>query len=130
MPLQRSDTPVQESTAWRPEKPGDSISGKLTKVSSRDGGHGEYPVLRIENSRGEWSVHAFHSVLRSELRDLAPKVNDSLTITYLGKIEKEDRGYHKYEVRGSDEVDWDRYAVEGDKFVDGNVTPDNDSIPF
>ena len=55
---------------WRPN-PGDKLIGVVVGLETRDGGHGEYPIVSVRSDDGhDRAFHAFHTVVRSELEKL------------------------------------------------------------
>lgn len=111
---QQSDFP----TAWRPE-PGETITGKMLSVEVIDpAGQGPYPCVTIQTSSGEErAIHAFHTVLQTQLAKRRPKPGDELSITYLGKVDGANRPYHSYRVVGGEgqAVNWDNFLPESDR---------------
>lgn len=105
---QESDYPE----AWRPD-PGEKIAGKVVAVvMGPDMGYGSYPIVTLETSGGERAIHAFHTVLRTELARRRPRVGDPLEVTYQGKRSpKSGNGndFHVYRVIGGQEPEfnWD-----------------------
>ena len=95
--MAKQDT--QTSTSWRPA-PGETITGRLERVSQHNAGYGVYPVLEIATESETVTVHAFHDVLKAELVQHAPKIGDTLTIRYDGK--HPEKGYHRYRVDNGD----------------------------
>jgi CheY-like chemotaxis protein len=64
---------------------------------------------------GERAVHAFHTVLPEGLAEAAPKIGETVGIKYVGRVESESGGYHKYKVvvdRADGGVDWSAYAED------------------
>lgn len=140
-----------ESHSWRPTA-GDEITGKLISVEARESGYGPYPMLALDVDGSEVSVHAFHTVLRTELAKRRPKPGDELTIKYLGKTpdSKDRKGYHSYRVLGGQPMnyDWSRDLPDGfasaepesepdvdvpiatDDLPDPVPVPDDDDLPF
>jgi hypothetical protein len=144
--------------AWRPEKAGDRVAGKVVDIVGLDRGWGVYPCVTLETADGAVSVHAFHSVLRQELARRRPKRGDDLEVVYAGKKESPGsaNGYHAYKVIGGQqrEYNWDadlapeerqaladppiapRYAVPADAPADHapvaqvDPEPDTDDLPF
>lgn len=107
---------VEFAPAWRPD-PGDKLSGEVVGIGERAGEYGSYPIVTLRRDDGEeLALHAFHSVLASELAALRPKLGDRLAVRYDGK--KQTRtgtgSYHGYKVvKDGDEqaVDWSQYAA-------------------
>jgi len=86
--------------AWRPEA-GDSLTGKVVGVDSRDSDYSDepYPLLEIETSDGAvYAFHAFHTVAKREISRLQPEVGDEIGIKYFGKQAGNKNSYEKYRV--------------------------------
>jgi hypothetical protein len=111
---------------WDPA-PGDSIVGTLIGVDLRDTRYTTgVPVLTIRADDGTLSeVWATHTVLRSELKKLSPKVGRPLAIKRLPDAEPPLK-YKRYRVfldaADQSEFSWDDVAEEGsDVPPDANV---------
>jgi hypothetical protein len=81
---------LAKAPAWRPA-PGDTFTGKLAGIRIGDNGdYGPYPVVVFKNvdDDGYTAVHAFHTLLRDGLLKLAPKMDDEVSIHYVGEVEK------------------------------------------
>ena len=64
--------------AWKPEE-GDKLVGTVQSVEMFDGKFGPYPLLVIESGDSrEVAVHAFHTVLKSELSRKQPQPGDRI----------------------------------------------------
>lgn len=108
--MQRDTAP-----AWRPE-PGTTIAATVEGFRiGRDTGYGEYPVVIYKLDNGQLiSVHAFHTLLQDQLRELKGKKGTRQILYYGGKVKKnnaseEDRKtgrdeYHMYFVRNADDL--------------------------
>lgn len=96
--------------AWKPD-PGDSVKGTVRQVAlSPDMGYGPYPIVTLDTPQGELAVHAFRSILRTELARCRPGVGDEIEIQYVGKRSpKSGKGneYHVYRVLGGKEPEFD-----------------------
>lgn len=70
---------------WRPDA-GEQLVGTIVEISSGRGDYGEYPLLVVEKAdgTGDVAVHAFHTVLKSELAAKRPSEGDRIGIKYLG----------------------------------------------
>ena len=87
--------------AWRPrdtkEHPNPLI-GRMVSAVMRESEYGLYPVLRIEDESGQlWSVHAFHTVLKNQLKETAPQVGEVVGVIYLGTQQARGSGGATYE---------------------------------
>ncbi len=109
--------------AWRPEKAGDKVVGRVAELDLLDSKFGgAYPLVVIETSDGrELAVHAFHTVLKSELARKRPVVGEQIGIAYLGKNQK--GGYEGYRViiERDDQptsIDWAGVAAEAQSDFD------------
>jgi hypothetical protein len=113
--------------AWRPE-PGTTMVGTLNGLRmGRDGGYGEYPILIYTLDDGSVvSLHAFHTILRDQLREMKPKTGDRHLVHYIGKLETNasvkksddtDRTYyHMYYVKNAADLDTDDGMLESYEF--------------
>jgi hypothetical protein len=121
--------------AWRPAK-GDTLVGEVVDIDDRSTDYGEpYKVVTVRTDEGaEFAVHAFHTVLRREMKKRAPQIGDKIGIAYHGQSEPAKAGLsgaHLYKVVvDRDErppaVDWESTPATGDDFV----PPADDDIPF
>ena len=88
---------------WRPEA-GDSLVGKVTEISTSNGGeYGPYPIVTVSNDKGEsLAVHAFHTVLKSAFIKASPAIGETVAVKYnglrLGKGGVKGTEYHDYRV--------------------------------
>jgi hypothetical protein len=105
--------------AWRPQ-PGDTIHGKVQSVTlGPDLGYGTYPIVTLVAEGGsEMAIHAFHTVLRTQLAQARPQAGDSLTVLYHGKRSPKGgtgNDYHSYRVSGGQEreFNWDSESGDG-----------------
>lgn len=103
-PTDRSELgAILGAKGWLPDA-GDTITGKVARISMSDNSTSEYPAYPIvtvkRDDNGEYvAVHAFHTLLRDGLRKLRPGIGAPLMITYVGKVAgKNDRDYHNYVV--------------------------------
>lgn len=110
-----------ESEAWMPE-PGDTIVGTIIDVGSNDAGYGIYPILTVEREDGTVnSVHAFHTVLKSEVANRQPRAGDRVGIKYLGKVKtKGGKGEYeaykvRWEIRHEPAPDWEAMAEDAEE---------------
>lgn len=120
---------ILAAPAWIPA-PDTTMTAKF--VALRKGGidseYGVYPMLTVENiETGEYvTVHAFHTLLKTRILEMRPKLGDTLTLHYAGvmdskKIDKKTgkpMQYHLYYVLEGDgssplNIDeWDYDAAE------------------
>lgn len=93
----RLDAPT--AAGWRPE-PDDKIVGVIVDISEGAGDYGSYPIVTVDPGDGAElvAVHAFHSVLKSELARLKPAVGDEIGIKYEGKKQGKNQTYDNYKV--------------------------------
>lgn len=103
---------AEYAEAWRPN-PGDKIVGTIATIEMFTGQYEPYPIVTVDTDDGPRSVHAFHTVLRSELAGKKPQPGDRIGIKYRGKS---DKGYESYRVvvESDRRVDWDRVGHEAD----------------
>lgn len=95
--------PATPKPGWRPN-PGDSITGEVVDVQVGGGEFGDYPIVAVVTEDGEKVlIHAFHSVLKNQLRKVKPMPGDTLTVTFIGKEPTKDgeREFHNYSVNSS-----------------------------
>lgn len=85
---------------WRPDQDdADTIIGVVTGIDRADGDWGPYPIVFIRQDNGtEKSVHAFRSVLKSELQKKQPQIGERIGIKYLGEVKGANRSYIGYRV--------------------------------
>lgn len=86
-----------DAPGWRPEA-GDSLIGKITDISSRDGGYGVYPILVVdeEETGRRLAVHCFDTVLRGEVAARAPRIGDVVGFKCLGRQQPKTPGGQPY----------------------------------
>jgi hypothetical protein len=111
-----------ESVAWRPDDPttdgnhDNPIEGVLTHAEMFTGGqYADYPILHLELPNGTTvAVHAFRTLLRNKVIELAPKYGETLRIAWGGEKQGKNGGpnYHDYRVmvvgREGGSFDWGR----------------------
>ena len=85
----------REVEAWKPQ-PGDKIVGTISSIEAFDGKYGEYPLLIVDTGDDEIAIHAFHTVLKSELARKDPSEGDRIGVKYTGR--NVDGGYEGYRV--------------------------------
>jgi hypothetical protein len=92
---------AQYAPGWRPN-PGDAIAGTVVALAERvASASSAYPVVTLRQEDGEpVALHAFHTVLRHELKAHNPAVGDTLAVKYLGTRQgaRPYRPYHAYRV--------------------------------
>ena len=73
---------------WRPETPGDHITGRITsmRVATMPDGK-QYPSLTLDCNGTEQEVLASQAMLLQRLAALQPKTGDTISITF-NEIEK------------------------------------------
>jgi hypothetical protein len=105
---------LEYAPAWRP-KADEKIVMKIKGISVNNAGFGSYPILTgltevdvtIHDSDDRpivcpagslVAVHAVHDVLRSQLKELRPKIGERIAIKYLGLVKGRggERSYHGY----------------------------------
>lgn len=102
-------TKIKSATAWRP-KDGETISGAIVTVVKRTGEFGPYPCVILNTGTEKYTaVHAFHGVLQNELKEMAAKPGDDITVLYTGKrtanrlnADGSEKSYHGYSVVPTD----------------------------
>lgn len=104
---------------WMPAQ-GTVLLGTVIGLHMRESGFGLYPVIVYKTDGGQvFAVHAFHTVLRERLKELATDLGKRQFITYLGKrrknnateqeIKENKADYHHYDAENADEAN----TVEG-----------------
>jgi hypothetical protein len=97
---------LNTAPAWRPS-PGDTLIGEVTGLRmGNDNGYGTYPIVVVKREDGTVaSMHAFHTLLREQLRDLGCNIGMRIAVTYDGERitnetadlpEKDQKTYHLY----------------------------------
>lgn len=73
---------------WKPENPGDSISGRIAgiRVATMPDGN-QYPSITLDTSSGQREVLASQSQLLQKMAAAQPSIGDTLTIRFT-EIEK------------------------------------------
>lgn len=100
---------LKTAPAWRPTD-GQTITGKIVTVVKRTGEHGAYPCVILDTGAEKFTaIHAFHGVLKNELREMAAKPGDEITVLYTGKrtanklnTDGTEKMYHGYSVVPTD----------------------------
>lgn len=118
----------RDAEPWKPS-PGDKLTGTVASVEIFTGQYGDYPLLLVVGDDGtENAVHAFHTVLRSELARKQPKPGDRIGIKYVGK--DTEKGYERYRVVLDSErpagVDWSQVARVADGELGDDTPPDRE----
>ena len=119
---------IKAAVAWRPTA-GDLVAGHLVTVEGRTTEYGTYPMLVIEMEDDTLvAVHAFHTVLKEELKRVRPTPGSYLEIAYLGQqdsAKRKDAGgkpvrTHIYSVSdGTNNVEfnsWDDFTNDTPEF--------------
>jgi len=70
---------------WRPN-PGDTITGKVTDLTTGQGDYAKYPIITLATKDGDVNVHCFHHTLKNRVKEMRPKRGHTLTITFLGEV--------------------------------------------
>ena len=104
---------IKAAKPWRPAA-GDMIDGTVVKILrgvSQVKENDYYPILIVDTGEaGYTAVHAFHSLLIDQLREVKTKKDDEICIVYQGRVEskndaqdtdpetgkKRKRTYHSY----------------------------------
>lgn len=90
-PLQRNIA-IATAPAWLPDA-GSFLTGDLVMVRKGDSAYGAYPVLIIDPTDANKepnkfvAVHAFHTILQTELLKRRPTPGTKLTFAYMGQEE-------------------------------------------
>jgi hypothetical protein len=109
----------------------DKLMGIIIGLRTRTTEYGEYPIVTVRTDAGQdFAFHAFHTVARSELEKLQPRVGDWIGIAYHGPHPT--KGYERYRViitRDTGGAAIDNSAPKDPP--DQDATPGNDDeIPF
>lgn len=126
--LDALDAPSAE--AWKPEKAGDVIVGKVLAQSHWDAGYGDYPIYTVKveqatvngKARGDTAlaVHCLGTVLPDLMESKGVRVGGRVAVRYDG--EKESKKGNKYKA-------WS-VAFEAPKPGDDLVAVLEDEEPF
>lgn len=80
----------ESAGGWRPQA-GDVVTGKVTDITTGSSEFGRYPIVTLTTKDGnEVAVHAFHHTLKNRLREMRPKLGNTLTIQYHGMVDQVD----------------------------------------
>jgi hypothetical protein len=130
----RLDEPEPE--AWQP-KVDPVLTGVIESITVRPGKDGKppYPAIVVVDALGTRRVWlAWHSVAKSRLAELRPRVGESIGVKYLGTHTK---GYENYRVivdrpEQAADVDWSAvsHGVPVDAQNDDGWFPPDDEPPF
>lgn len=118
----------REPEGWRPS-PGDQLIGTVLDIDTRtsDYGEGVYPLLLVETTDDKlYAVHAFHTVLKSELARRRPNIGDRIGIRYSGIPDGKKYEHYRVELeRPTVAPDWDAIGqAADDELVDDLDEPD------
>lgn len=135
---------IRAARAWRPAA-GEMIDGTVVTLLKRESEFvkpdGFYPIVIIDNGAENYvAVHAFHSLLLDQLREVQTKPGDEVCIIYQGKMEskndaidvdpetgkKRKRTYHAYILvsNGNDASAEFHWTEDKQKQDDAAVIPD------
>jgi hypothetical protein len=80
---------LNNAPAWMPEK-GDILVGEVVGLRmGNDNGYGTYPVVIYKQDDGEFiALHAFHTLIREQLREAKTVIGKRQMIAYDGKKRK------------------------------------------
>jgi hypothetical protein len=111
---------IKSAKAWRPAV-GETITGKIVIIAPRTGDYGVYPVIVLDISEDSYTaVHAFHGVIKNELKAVNAQRGMDITIQYHGKREHNSavdgdgnaRKYHGYSVVPVDGAELEEYTFD------------------
>jgi len=73
---------------WRPENPGDTITGRITamRVATMPDGS-QYPSLTLDTTTGQREILASQTMLLQRMAALQPRIGDTICVTFT-EIEK------------------------------------------
>lgn len=82
---------AEPAPGWKPEK-GDMVIGEIISISTAPGTNwGPYPLIEIETDDGTAiAIHAFHTVIRTEIQRLQPAEGDRIGVKFLGTQKTKD----------------------------------------
>jgi hypothetical protein len=107
---------VEPAEAWRPVA-GDVLIGELLEVRWLSGyDERPYPLLvvRRESDGRAIGLHAFHQVLRDELRAQRPRLGERLGVRYLGRVDGRYESYRLAIDRAAPaEISWEGPRAAG-----------------
>ena len=119
---------LKAAVAWRPVA-GDVLTGHMITVEGRTTEYGTYPALYMEMDDATLVVvHAFHTVLKEELKRVKPTPGSYLEIAYLGQqdsAKRKDAGgkpvrTHLYSVSDGTNIEkfnsWDDFTNDTPEF--------------
>lgn len=112
---------LRQAPAWRPE-PGSTIKAEVIGLKMGAGDYGPYPIIvyKVIHATDSTpvgaivSVHAFHTLLRNKLAELATEIGKVQWITYDGKVETNDSKKKRATDPNADKTEYHLYDVEND----------------
>lgn len=83
---------------WKPAL-SPTIEGEVVSLGTGSSEYGEFPLVTIRTTSGDYSVAGFHAVLRRQLDEASLDAGDNIRIEYKGKgVSKKGREFHNYEL--------------------------------
>ena len=110
--------PFERAETWKPEEPGDILTGTLEGTSDVETRYGEQLVSHLRDAEGHlWAVWHSHKVFREQWAEAAPQVGDRVGVCWHGMREGKDYTYHVYAIavepqESSEERRTDRAAAK------------------
>lgn len=103
---------IRTAPAWLPPV-GSRLTSTVVTIRIGQSEWGVYPVLIVEDANGTMhSIHAFHTLLRNQLKELRPMPGTLITVAYIGKVTRTEdevakgkNEYHNYVVIAGDGSD-------------------------
>jgi len=92
-------------TIWKPEKEGETIQGKVTKIGKTITPFGEADYMEVETSPGQFQTIFMNVVLADRIREEGVNQGDTIAIKYMGmrKSKKGKKSYRDFVVAKADD---------------------------
>lgn len=87
----------EQPEAWRPETPGDQISGVVLGYSQGMTSYGEKWICNLERNDGTLiAVWLLGGVLQSQFAKMKPRIGETIGVRYLGTVPSKVKGHKPY----------------------------------
>ena len=120
---------IRSAKAWRvneidvEENGHEILAGEIFAIVPRLGDYGKYPVVILDANDGEtYAVHAFHTLLFDQLKEIHATPGMNVVFSYAGKREKNKeekdgtkRRYHDWSVVPADGADLDTFDFSSEE---------------
>lgn len=124
--------------AWIPTEKGDTLTGVVSEVTSAysDQSESMYPIVVVKATDGtEKAIHCFRLVLGNKMRELKPRVGETLTVVFKGiKPNKNNPSRKTYmytvSVEGRSPDVWGTTPTTQPQPMDGNDNDEEEDTPF